>query len=824
MKKLFCAFIFGMMVLSGAVPVWSFCCEMTVEPSVGVPPLEVNFTISEFDTSLTSVHSKWDFDDGKTSYKPYPIVHNHTYTLPGEYHPVYRMESDQGTFECTAFIVVKAVSPLTVSLEATTPRTGVMPLDVSFKASVENGTPPLQYVWDFGDGTDPVHGTQNIQSHHYVTSGIFPVSVEVTDSLGITVQSNSVNIFVNRTNAITLEVDHDTGFEGLTSTFYAVVAEGVPPPYVYSFDFGDGQTIQNGNSPRAVHTYTDASTYTAVVSVVDGNGVQSSASHKIVVVETLDNDEISSNFSALTSQAGEAYSPELLQTFLDEGKGIAGNALSPLHNAPEARRKLIKKTVRDNTENLLEAVDTRLEYFEDQGTVSSESMAAVKDQVSKLITTIVHNDVALTPTAIRKTASISGRAFNQNIQNVLTEKGLPSEEINTLLGDKEQLKTFLASSPETFNAIYGVSVVPVNAQRGPDRSGVEKVLTTFGISPDLLPELQAAIPETTDLTKNIRDSADELQTDSILDVFLAMLNSNPSIDSFLNSPTAGSGPGFADSPEIQSVLDSEIDSLSGNVQVMFQNMKRFSMGIPQVGVVSDRFPKGMQLLQDGSIAGLYDQFSFKIYPAPADPVSISAQVIKTFGMIPIFSEDGRLSVDYGEGIISLGMGWNINEPGTFSEYQGRQSATLSSLSDSLVCVLGKLASSVGTVGFTGAGGTDSAGYSYSILVQYDDGTTQLMPPMIMAESEILSILEALLPGVSSLDRNTGVLTIDQWDLKPDYLFIPLTEIDYTAIQQNNGFIYGDAAFEFEDYNSDGQTDMKYYSHDPMGVQVLYTAQ
>ncbi len=71
---------------------------------------------------------------------------------------------------------------LYVDLEAE-PDEGAPPLSVKFTSSVEDGTPPYTYKWDFGDGTPP--STEASPTHTYAKEGEFTATLSVTDSKGI---------------------------------------------------------------------------------------------------------------------------------------------------------------------------------------------------------------------------------------------------------------------------------------------------------------------------------------------------------------------------------------------------------------------------------------------------------------------------------------------------------------------------------------------------------------------------------------------------------------------------------------------------------------
>lgn len=62
------------------------------------------------------------------------------------------------------------------------PEEGKAPLTVEFKADVEGGTPPLKYVWKFGDGSPD--STEANPKHTYQKAGKYRADLEVADSAG----------------------------------------------------------------------------------------------------------------------------------------------------------------------------------------------------------------------------------------------------------------------------------------------------------------------------------------------------------------------------------------------------------------------------------------------------------------------------------------------------------------------------------------------------------------------------------------------------------------------------------------------------------------
>lgn len=72
------------------------------------------------------------------------------------------------------------------------PDTGPAPLTVQFAANTSGGSPPYAYAWDFGDGAS---SAQQTTSHTFIQSGIFNVSLIVTDTLNSqTTASRSIEV------------------------------------------------------------------------------------------------------------------------------------------------------------------------------------------------------------------------------------------------------------------------------------------------------------------------------------------------------------------------------------------------------------------------------------------------------------------------------------------------------------------------------------------------------------------------------------------------------------------------------------------------------
>ncbi|HZY69638.1 MAG TPA: PKD domain-containing protein [Thermoplasmata archaeon] len=123
--------------------------------------------------------------------------------------------------------------PLTVAARATTPRSGLAPLTVSFASTVVGGDPPYSYNWSFGDG---MFGAGAATSHTFTAVGNYSVNLTITDQAG-RVRSLSAPIRVAVVPPLgvpTLRLDRPAIDLGESVHLNATAGGGVPP---YSFLF-----------------------------------------------------------------------------------------------------------------------------------------------------------------------------------------------------------------------------------------------------------------------------------------------------------------------------------------------------------------------------------------------------------------------------------------------------------------------------------------------------------------------------------------------------------------------------------------------------------
>jgi PKD repeat protein len=182
-----------------------------------------------------------------------------------------------GYFKCVAVsnpsVAVSGSSVATTAriddLRPSAPRVG----DIVNAIGSGNGTPPLQFVWDFGDGTDLAGGMQ--AAHVYITPGRYSVVLTVRDASGNTARDSSQVVVAPRIQlSVTSVVLPSNAVAGEPVMFMATALDADAHALTYVWTFSDGQFA---TGPQAVAIFPVAGTYLASVSVTNDLGTSSFA-------------------------------------------------------------------------------------------------------------------------------------------------------------------------------------------------------------------------------------------------------------------------------------------------------------------------------------------------------------------------------------------------------------------------------------------------------------------------------------------------------------------------------------------------------------------
>jgi PKD repeat protein len=196
----------------------------------------------------------------------------------------YTSYASLGQYYISGTVVDPSGTVAPVATATATPTSGTVPLVVQLNGSTsfdQDGT-IVSYAWNFGDGTT---GSGATVSHTYSAAGTFTATLTVTDNSGLT-DSESVTIQVQNPNTppvAAATASPATGTAPLIVTFDgrgSTDADGTIASY--QWNFGDGTS---GSGSVVQHTYQNAGTYTATLTVTDNNGATASTTVPVVAAQ-----------------------------------------------------------------------------------------------------------------------------------------------------------------------------------------------------------------------------------------------------------------------------------------------------------------------------------------------------------------------------------------------------------------------------------------------------------------------------------------------------------------------------------------------------------
>jgi hypothetical protein len=158
-----------------------------------------------------------------------------------------------------------SAAPLQCQAAGPTGYSGPPPYDVPFQSHAAGGNGALSFLWDFGDGAS---SDESNPTHTYAQSGFYQAILTVTDAgFPAEICRDTAVVLVNTTVDPSCGAYANTRWSESTDAiqfgaYPALIPE--PPPYTWSWWFGDGAT---GTSDHVGHAYAVPGTYWAVVTL-----------------------------------------------------------------------------------------------------------------------------------------------------------------------------------------------------------------------------------------------------------------------------------------------------------------------------------------------------------------------------------------------------------------------------------------------------------------------------------------------------------------------------------------------------------------------------
>ena len=199
------------------------------------------------------------------------------------------LTATSGDLSTTATVEVGANTPPTAKFthSPTAPKVGEA-VNFSAAESVDPDGSIVKYEWDFGDGTT---ATGERPSHVYQTANSFAAVLVVTDDLGATGSQNStVRVSLGDAPIASFTFSPsapELGAGGTVTVTFDASSSRDPDGRIveYTWDWGDGTSpvIKGEGEPRADHQFTEAKTYSVILTVRDDLNNTSSSTQQVTV-------------------------------------------------------------------------------------------------------------------------------------------------------------------------------------------------------------------------------------------------------------------------------------------------------------------------------------------------------------------------------------------------------------------------------------------------------------------------------------------------------------------------------------------------------------
>ena len=484
----------------------------------------------------------------------------------------------------------------------------------------------------------------------------------------------------------------------------------------------------------------------------------------------------------------QAPSPESLIDVLDaSGETIVAivekiNEVASMDTTDQEVVEAVKAQVVEEVKASVKGVVDAMDALE-KDIVTTDHVERLSDGVSAMVGGALKvSEQGLSGEMVETVHDVLDNMVELVVDDVMVEA---APELAGEVETQEELEEALGQRPELAERLIEVASLDVTEALVLDEAVIEEtVVQTLGSEalddPALVKIVKQAIPSVPDPERPVLSMGDEAVTPlAVVNGVLGAMGLQTSVDEVLptGAVTMSVATGTDEAP------------------------LRVSLVTKDVRLVPQAVPDGLDVLPNGRVRVVKDGVATTFTPFAPEPVELAATVTRLFNKDP------------GEG---TGFSFKLDEEGM----------AILTTEDGQTYALGfsylmeTHRSGGGGVTFT-VQGTDPASEAYTVLARYGDGTVQAMPPMVLAFDGLLKALDAAVPRAYSIDRNTGVITIEGIGrFKPDYA------VDKLSLREAAWF-WSDAsgrdesgnAWKVEDVNGDGITDVIHYTES--GKQVIY---
>jgi PKD repeat protein len=235
----------------------------------GTIPLTVNFTDFTNYTNQTPPFS-WNWSFGNGGYNNTAQNVTYTYTGVGLFNVSLNVTTDFGSNTSTRHYYILA-GDVPLANFTGSPRLGIAPLGVTFQDTSISFPSPLNWSWDFGDGSIlNVTNGSNV-THSYLNTGNFTVNLTIQNIYGPNTSSKTEYVKVGALPVANFTAEITSGWV-VNTTFNFTDSSTGPQLQSWMWNFGDGNITTYTNNSTFPHVYIIPGNFTVSLKVTNPFG------------------------------------------------------------------------------------------------------------------------------------------------------------------------------------------------------------------------------------------------------------------------------------------------------------------------------------------------------------------------------------------------------------------------------------------------------------------------------------------------------------------------------------------------------------------------